>query len=139
MLKSNVQNEKETKASPWTEKDKKKLIELYPYKTNKELCEILEKTDGQLRGMKSRLGLNEKFKPLTTEEKEKIEQFYRNNPNEMDLENFSKELGRPKTSISRYARKLGLTKYTRKFSQQSINKMKIAYLPIVKQINTKIV
>lgn len=46
MLKSNVQNERETKTSPWTEKDKMNLIKLHPYKTNKELCEILEKTDG---------------------------------------------------------------------------------------------
>ena len=124
MLKSNVQNERETKTSPWTEKDKMNLIQLYPYKTNKELCEILEKTDGQLRGMKSHLGLNKKFKPLTLKEKEEIEKFYKNNPNEMNLEEFSKKLGRQKTSISRYARKIGLTKYNRKFSKQSIEKMK---------------
>lgn len=124
MLKSNVQNERKTKTRPWTKKDKMNLIKLYPYKTNKELCEILEKTDGQLRGMKSNLGLNQKFKPLTIKEKEEIEKFYKNNPNEMNLEEFSQKLGRQKTSISRYARKLGLTKHNREFSEQSIEKLK---------------
>lgn len=100
------------------------MIKLYPYKTNKELCKILEKTEGQLRGMKSRLGLNRKFKPLTSKEKEEIENFYKGNPNEMNLEEFSKKLGRQKTSISRYARRLGLTKYNRSFSNQSIEKIK---------------
>ena len=79
MSKSNVQNEREIKTRPWTEKDKMNLVKLYPYKTNKELCEILEKTDGQLRGMKSHFGLNQKIKPLTLKEKEEIEKFYKNN------------------------------------------------------------
>ena len=42
----------------------------------------------------------------------------------MDLEKFSKELGRPKTSISRYAKTLGLTRYARELSQRSIEKAK---------------
>lgn len=104
-LKNIVQNEKEIKTRPWTEDDKTMLISLYPYKTNKELCVILEKTDGQLRWMKSQLGLNSKFKPFTNEEKMLIEQFYKDNRNTMDLESFAKSLGRQKTSISRYAKK----------------------------------
>ena len=123
-LKNIVQNEKEIKTRPWTEDDKTMLISLYPYKTNKELCVILEKTDGQLRWMKSQLGLNSKFKPFTNEEKMLIEQFYKDNRNTMDLESFAKSLGRQKTSISRYAKKIGLTKYGREKSEESIEKIK---------------
>jgi hypothetical protein len=57
------------------EKDKEDLIELYPYKTNKELCLILEKSEGQLRGMKERLGLNTKFNPFSEYEKQLIREF----------------------------------------------------------------
>lgn len=124
MSKNNEQNVKEIKTRPWTESDKENLLQLYPYKTNKELCLILEKSDGQLRGMKSILGLNTKFNPFTDNEKELIEEFYKSNPNNMDLESFSKFIGRPKTSISRYARKIGLTKYGREKSVESLDKMK---------------
>jgi len=74
-LKSNDQNEKEIKTRPWTEKDKIDLKELYPYKTDKELCIILEKTSGQLRGMKERLKLNQKNIPFSDIEKEKNNRF----------------------------------------------------------------
>lgn len=124
MSNNNVQNEKEKRINPWTSEDKEKLIELYPYKTNNELCLILDKTEGQLRGMKERLGLNAKFKPFTIEEKNKIEEFYQNNPNELDLDNFATELGRPKTSISRYANKLNLTKNNRPFSDSAKERLK---------------
>ena len=89
---------------------------------------MLNKTEGQLRGMKERLNLNQKFNPFTDEEKSKIENFYNNNLNEIDLDNFAKTLGRQKTSISRYARKVGLTKDNRPFSEDSINKRKNSLL-----------
>lgn len=122
MLKSNEQKEKEIKTRPWSEKDKDDLIRLYPNKTNKELCIILEKSEGQLRGMKERLGLNAKIKPFTNEEKLKIEDFYKANHCEMDLEAFAQKLGRPKTSISRYAKSLDLTKKGRPLSKQAMEK-----------------
>jgi len=125
MLKNNEQKGKEIETRPWTEDDKNTLVKLYPYKTNKELCAILEKSDGQLRWMKSQLGLNSKFKPFTDEEKILIEQFYENNPNNMDLESFAKFIERQKTSISRYAKKIGLTKYGREKSEKSIEKFKL--------------
>lgn len=125
-LKNNVQSESEIKKRSWTEEDKDNLVKLYPYKTNKELCKILEKSDGQLRWMKSQLGLNTKFKPFTDDEKSLIEQFYKNNPDNMDLDSFAKSLGRQKTSISRYARKIGLTKYGREKSVESIEKFKFS-------------
>lgn len=108
--------------TPWTDAEKKLLIQLYPEKSNPELCDILHKTDGQLRGMKSKLGLNSKSNPLTIQEKTKIELYYTENKDAIDLDSFAKNLGRPKTSISRYARKLGLTKNDRAQSQKAINK-----------------
>ena len=51
----------------WTEEEKQLLVDNYPYMSNKELMLLLNKTDGQLRGMKSRLGLNSKCNPLTQE------------------------------------------------------------------------
>lgn len=122
--KNNEQKEREIKIRHWDEEDKQLLIELYHTHSNKELCKILQKTDGQLRGMKTKLGLNEKFKPFTDEEKYLIEQFYKTNDNIMNLESFATRIGRPKTSISRYARKLGLTICNRSLSEESICKMK---------------
>lgn len=84
------------------------------HKTVKQLAEELNTTVGSIRARKTALGIKSgKFKPFTDEEKEKIIEFYKNNPNEMDLESFSKELNRQKTSISRYAKKEGLTNYYR--------------------------
>ena len=123
-LKNSEQKEKEIKTRPWTEEDKNNLIKLYPTKTNKELCILLEKTEGQLRGMKSKLKLNSKFKPFTEKEKLMIEQFYKNNPNAMDLDSFAISLGRQKTSISRYAKKLRFTKKDRKPTEEAIEKYK---------------
>lgn len=122
MSKNNEQSENEIRTRPWTDEDKNNLIELYPYKTNKELCIILEKSEGQVRGMKERLGLNSKFFPFSEYEKELIKDFYLNNQNSMDLESFAKKIGRQKTSISRYARKLNLTHRDRNLCQSSINK-----------------
>ena len=122
MSKNNEQKEKEIKIRPWTEKDKDDLVKLYPYKTNKELCVLLGKSEGQVRGMKERLGLNSKINLFTDKEKLEIEEFYKTNCLEMDLETFAKKLGRPKTSISRYAKSLNLTKSNRPLSKQAIEK-----------------
>lgn len=99
-------------------------MELYPTHSNNELCQLLEKTEGQIRGMKERLKLNTKFNPLTDEEKLAIKNFYMENPYEIDVEGFSKKLGRAKVTIERYARKLGLTNYKRPLSQNTKEKMK---------------
>lgn len=147
MSKNNEQKEKEIKTKPWTDEDKNKLIELYPIYSNKELCTMLRKTEGQLRGMKERLGLNSKFKPFTNQEKKQIEDFYKNNLDTIDLESFANKIGRQKTSISRYARKIGLTKCNRHLSQKSKEKLKSSlkeyrktdkYLNDVKQQQVKL-
>lgn len=44
----------------WTSKEKQLLTDLYPSCSDKELCQFLHKTKGQIRGMKSRMGLNTK-------------------------------------------------------------------------------
>lgn len=108
--------------SMWTNEEKQRLVGLYPDHNDKELCAILGKTQGQLRGMKSILGLNQKSKPFTDEEKRCIIDFYTLHPDEMDLESFAKELGRQKTSISRYARKVGLTNYNRRLTEEQKEK-----------------
>ena len=123
-LKNNEQSENEIKVRPWNDLDKERLIKLYPTHSNIELCKILEKTDGQLRSMKTSLGLNTKFNPLTDEEKRLITDFYQNNPDDMDLASFALQLGRQKTSISRYAKKVGLTKCNRSMSKETKNKLK---------------
>lgn len=119
-----MQNENEIKTRPWTEQDKKDLIRLYPTKTNIELCRILEKSEGQIRGMKERLGLNKKFNPFSSNEIIQIKKFYEENDGEINLDEFSLKLGRPKTSISRCAKRMGLTKQTRPLTQSTIQKMK---------------
>lgn len=59
----------------WTSAEKDLLIELYDTHTDRYLCSILNKTSGQVRGMKERLGLNRKSHPFTSEEKEIIENY----------------------------------------------------------------
>ena len=116
MLRNNGQKEKETKKTKWTELEKQELVNLYPTHTNAELCDILHKTEGQIRGMKERLGLNLKHITFSDKEKELIKLFYNSNKDKIDLEGFSKELKKPKTSISRYARTIGLTNSNRQLS-----------------------
>ena len=53
--------------------------------------------------------------------------FYKNNPNEIDLDNFANLINRPKTSISRFAKQIGLTKNNRKLSDTSLLKRQESY------------
>lgn len=106
----------------WTDIEKQMLVQLYPYHTDAELCETLNKTRGQVRGMKERLGLHVKQNKFSDDEIESVKLFYESNPNEMDLEKFARAIGRPKTSISRIARSLGLTNYHRGNTESEINK-----------------
>lgn len=108
----------------WTSAEKDLLIELYDTHTDRDLCSILNKTSGQVRGMKERLGLNRKSHPFTSEEKEIIENYYLCNPDEIDLNKLAAEMGRERTSISRYARSLGLTRTDRPPSSATVEKIK---------------
>ena len=45
----------------WTDNEKQILIENYPIMTTSELMILLNKSEGQIRGMKERLGLNQKL------------------------------------------------------------------------------
>lgn len=125
MLKNNVQSENEIKTRPWTDKDKELLIELYPVHSNSELCIILCKTEGQLRGMKERLGLNQKYKKRISEyDIERIKKYYEDHCDSLDLDLFSQEIGLSKSTISRYAKKFNLTKKNRPLSDNSVEKLK---------------
>lgn len=110
----------------WTDEEKQKLVELYPTHTDKELCDLLGKTSGQIRGMKERVGLRGKFSALTTYEKESIREYYQSHPSSIDLEFLSAKLGREKTSISRYARAIGLTNNSRKPTESALAKLRLS-------------
>lgn len=108
----------------WTNDEKSLLISLYPNHTDKELCDILRKTPGQIRGMKERLGLNSKFDVFTVAETNIIREYYNGHPSEIDLDYLSKMIGRPKTSIARWAGKNGLTKNNRPLTESAKSKSK---------------
>lgn len=101
----------------WSDAEKELLLELYPDHTTKELCEILHKSSGQVRGMKERLGLNYKIDVFSKDEIDEIERYYRSNQGIIDLNYLSEKLSRPKTSISRAARRMGLTRQDRPLSE----------------------
>ena len=108
----------------WTEDEKQKLIDNYPSMSNVELMELLNKTEGQIRNMKSSLGLRGKFKPFTNEEKELIRTYYLEHINEIDLDELATRMNRQKTSISRFARKEGLTNQNRSLTESAKENVK---------------
>ena len=79
----------------WTDNEKQILIENYPIMTTSELMILLNKSEGQIRGMKERLGLNQKLNVFTNEEKELIRKFYEENSEQLNLDDFAKKLNRP--------------------------------------------
>lgn len=106
----------------WAAEEKVLLKELYPDHSDMELCEILKKTPGQIRGMKSRLGLRGKQCPFTSEERDYIRAYYENHIDSLNLDALSKEMGRQKTSISRVARSMGLTDQGRSVPDEVVRK-----------------
>lgn len=110
----------------WTNEEKEALVSLYPNHQMKELCTILNKTEGQIRGMKERLGLNTKFNPFSEQEEEIILKYYQDNPNEIDLKELSDKINRPVSSISRWARKRGLTRQDRPLTEKAMCNLKSA-------------
>lgn len=108
----------------WTKEEKQMLIDNYLYMSNSELMNLLNKTEGQLRGMKSRLGLNMKFKPFTEKEKEIIKTYYIENNDKLNLDELSEIINRPKTSISRFAKSEGLTNKNRTLSETAKDNIK---------------
>lgn len=116
----------------WTDEEKRKLVDLYPTHTGKELCELLGKTSGQLRGMKERMNLCGKVTVFTEQEKEIIRDYYLSYPTSIDLEFLSSQLGRRKTSISRYARTIGLTNNSRPPTEATIEKQRMSQLDFMR-------
>lgn len=116
----------------WTKEEKQLLIDNYPSMTTKELMILLNKTQGQIRGMKSLLGLKGKYNPLTEEEKHIIKSYYLDHPEEINLDFLSQKINRPKTSISRYAKKEGLTKSDRPLTEAAKEKDRNSHLEFTK-------
>lgn len=106
----------------WTKEEEQLLLDNYKTKTMKELQELLNKTDGSIRGKKTLMGLRKSYNPITEEEKQVIVDYYTNHKDNFSLDELSSLIGRPKTSISRFARSLNLTDIRRPLSEESIEK-----------------
>lgn len=128
----------------WSQEEKDLLISLYAEHSDKEICDILNKTPGQIRGIKERLHLNAKMIPFTEAEKQRIVEWYTEHPDAISLDELALSMGRQKTSISRFARKCGLTNCSRKMTDAARKKLHAAleeyrkterYLTVVKQQN----
>lgn len=105
-------------AQKWTDEEKQILIELYHKGLSvKELSEKLGRPEGGIRGMKTKLGLNEKFIPLTNEEKQKIIDYYNEHNGEyLNLKQLSEDIGRSIASIERVAKENNLRNNKRKMT-----------------------
>ena len=79
----------------WTKKEEDELVKLYPFKSSKELSEILNRSEESVRWKSSQLRLR-KNKPWTDEE----DIFIKKNINNMSDKELSDELGRSLKSIS---------------------------------------
>lgn len=110
----------------WTEEEKGVLLSLYPEHSDAEICSILGKTPGQLRGMKERLGLRAKSNPLKESEKAAIREYYMLNNGALDLQPLSEKINRNPQVISRYARSIGLTNNSRPLTDACLLKQKEA-------------
>ena len=94
----------------WTKEDDD-FIRNHSYMTVKELANKLNRTEPAIRNRKCKLGVKRgNCKPFTDEEKEIIKKWYTKDTG-VDLENLSLLLNRPKTSISKIAKEMGLTQY----------------------------
>lgn len=112
----------------WTSEEKQQLIELYPTHTDKELQKILNKTPGQIRGMKETLGLRQKYDAFTESEIKIIKEYYEAHPDGINLDELVSMIGRQKTSIARVARRLGLTKQSRPLTEEQKQKSRDGHL-----------
>lgn len=74
----------------WSQEEKDLLISLYAEHSDKEICDILNKTPGQIRGIKERLHLNAKMIPFTEAEKQRIVEWYTEHPDTISLDDNSR-------------------------------------------------
>lgn len=98
------------KNPPWLEKEDRLLKENIQLKIV-ELAEIIGRSEASIRQRKYILGLKSNKFPLFTEEEKSIIKEWYTKEDGVDLEELSKFLHRPKTSISKIARDMGLTRY----------------------------
>jgi len=91
----------------------------------KELSELLNRSEGSIRGKKTALGIQSgKFKPFTDIEKQIIKDYYMKNPDAIDLDVLSKKINRQKTSICRYANKIGISNNSRPMTEEKLKNYK---------------
>lgn len=109
--------------SVWTQEEESFLLEHSEDMSLKELSHYLNKSLGSIRGKRERMGLNQRFRPFTDEEKEVIRSYYLAHPDEIDIGKLAKNMGRQKTSISRYAQKIGLSNSKRSFTDERKQKI----------------
>lgn len=94
----------------WTKEDDI-FIRDHSYMTVKELAEILHRTEAAVRNRKNKLGVKRDNCQLFTKEELETIKYWYTKENGVDLDELSKILNRPKTSISAKAKNMGLTKY----------------------------
>jgi len=98
----------------WTKEEEQFLIENVSKLSVLELAEALNKTEGMIRGKKSRLNLKSgKRNLISKEEIEYITNWYNTHPNALNLDKLSKIINRTETEICRVARRLNLTNVNR--------------------------
>lgn len=101
----------------WT-KEEDDFLREHSFMTVKDIANELGRTEASVRGRKSKIGVKRgNCKPYTDEEKEIIKEWYTKEAG-VNLEELSKILNRPKTSISKIAKELGYTKYGNYTEQQ---------------------
>ena len=95
----------------WTPEMDSRLMELYETHTRKEICDIMGKTAGSVRGRMSRLGLNTKVRGWSDDEVEKLKDIYASLScvEDMPLDVIAAEIGRSRASVACKANDLGLT------------------------------
>ena len=95
----------------WTKEDDDFLRKNSHYMTVKELAKCLNRTEPSIRNRKYVLGVRKgNCIPFSNEEKRIIKEWYTKDIG-VDLDELSKLLNRPKTSVSMIAGRMGLTRY----------------------------
>ena len=93
----------------WSVEKEQKLLSLHGSMPLKELSKLLEVTEGSLRGKITSMGIKKK-EYWTDDHVNLLVDLYKNSigNNFIDLESFSKKIGKHKTNICRKAKELGL-------------------------------
>lgn len=100
------------KRGAWTEDEILFLKNNYKSMTMEELCDSMNRTDGSIRGMKSKLGLIKKNRKITENEVDIIRDYYQtHDANNFDMNELMNIVGRSENSIGLIASRHGFADY----------------------------